>query len=145
MALAKNSDTAFTIITPHEGEAKKLGYEIKDPKDRPRVALEMAKKLHVIVVLKGNNTLIASPDGTVITNKSGGPELATAGTGDVLAGILGALLALNKGKVTSENLIEIGATASYIHAEAAKLNSKGPVSASGMVMNIPAIIAKISD
>lgn len=120
MALAKNSDTAFTIITPHEGEAKKLGFEIKSVKDRPRVALEMAKKLHVIVVLKGANTLIAAPDGTVITNKNGGPELATAGTGDILAGLIGAALASNMPTNLKETT-KVVAAAVEVHSKAGRI------------------------
>ena len=140
------SSKSPAIITPHNGELAELlrvsSTEIES--DPLKYAQAAANKFKVTVLLKGHETLVVNSN-RAIRLPAATSWLATAGTGDVLAGILGALLALNKGKVTSENLIEIGATASYIHAEAAKLNSKGPVSASGMVMNIPAIIAKISD
>ena len=70
--------------------------------------------------------------------------LATAGTGDVLAGILGALIALNKGEVTTQNLIEIGATAAFIHARSAENTSLGPISSSEMVHKIASSIANLS-
>ena len=76
----------------NEGEAAKLGFPVKKG-DRRSAAHALAKHLHVIVVLKGHNTVIASPDGNVIIDKSGGSELATAGTGDILAGLIGSMLA----------------------------------------------------
>lgn len=120
MGLAKNSDTAFTIITPHEGEAAKLGYPIKNSGDRKNVALEIAKKLHVIVVLKGFQTIIAAPDGNLIIDRSGGPELATAGTGDILAGLIGAALASNK-PTNLKGTTNIVAKAVAVHGKAGRI------------------------
>jgi len=61
--------------------------------DRMRAAREIAQRLSANVVLKGAGSVLAHPDGTWDINASGGPALATAGSGDVLSGILGALLA----------------------------------------------------
>jgi NAD(P)H-hydrate epimerase len=89
------SRPAATVLTPHAGElARLLGVESK--------AIGAARLEHVrraaaaagaIVVLKGDDTLIAAPDGSVAVSSGATPALATAGTGDVLAGVLGAMLA----------------------------------------------------
>jgi NAD(P)H-hydrate repair Nnr-like enzyme with NAD(P)H-hydrate dehydratase domain len=128
MAIATNSNTPFTVITPHEGEAKKLGFEItgvgnKLALARKEAAIAMAKKLHVIVVLKGQNTVIASPDGRSVIDRNGGSELATAGTGDILAGLIGSMLASWK----PENLVEttqVVAKAVKLHGLAGALAAK---------------------
>lgn len=84
-----------TILTPHPLEAARLldltTAEVQA--DRLAAARQLAAQLNVIVVLKGSGTVIAAPDGAVVINTSGGPALATAGTGDVLAGLCGSLLA----------------------------------------------------
>jgi hydroxyethylthiazole kinase-like uncharacterized protein yjeF len=86
-----------TVLTPHPGEMRALldGYGRAEAlaADRLEQAGVLAAVSGATVVLKGLGTVIASPDGRLAVNTSGGPALATAGTGDVLAGILGALLA----------------------------------------------------
>ncbi|MBM4355095.1 MAG: NAD(P)H-hydrate dehydratase [Deltaproteobacteria bacterium] len=85
-----------TIITPHPGEmARLLGTDTGTVQsDRLKVASQVAAKLGVIVVLKGAGTVLANPDGRLAICMSGSPALAKAGSGDVLTGILGALLAM---------------------------------------------------
>ena len=78
------------ILTPHEGEFKKLFPNIKG--NLVDKAIYAAKKLNSIIVLKSANTIIASQNNHVIINKYGSKWLATAGSGDVLAGIIGALV-----------------------------------------------------
>ena len=140
MALASNSDTAFTVITPHEGEAAKLGFPINSG-DRRATALALAKHFHVITVLKGFKTLIASPDGTVLIDKYGGPELATAGTGDVLSGLLGSMLACWKPNNLKETQ-EVVAKAVAIHGLAGKYASKtkAPITATDLLEALPFVI-----
>lgn len=84
-----------TIITPHPAEAARLlGTETaKVQADRVGTALELARRFHAEVVLKGAGSVCASPDGKWSINSTGNPGLASGGTGDVLAGIVGALLA----------------------------------------------------
>jgi hydroxyethylthiazole kinase-like uncharacterized protein yjeF len=91
--LAKKSKAEFTVITPHEGEFKAMGYEVELPGDRIPLALKAARELGVFVLLKGSNTVIATPGGLSLVESSGGSELATAGTGDILAGFIGSMLA----------------------------------------------------
>jgi hydroxyethylthiazole kinase-like uncharacterized protein yjeF len=87
--------TAATLLTPHPLEAARLlaitSAEVQH--DRPGAARAIASRFGAIVVLKGAGSVIAAPDGAVFVNTSGNPGLAAAGTGDVLAGIGGSLLA----------------------------------------------------
>lgn len=83
------------ILTPHPGEMSRLaGRPVAEIQaDRRRVALDMAHRTGAVVVLKGSGTMVAAPDGRLGVNLTGGPILGTAGTGDVLAGLIGSLLA----------------------------------------------------
>jgi NAD(P)H-hydrate epimerase len=83
------------VITPHPGEMSRLtGQSIPAIQaDRPATARKYASEWGVVVVLKGARTVIASPDGRLAVNPTGGPNLATAGTGDVLTGVIAGLLA----------------------------------------------------
>ncbi len=114
-----------TVITPHHGELKQLltsigiKSNVADIASAPdKWARLTAEKLNLTVLLKGNTTYIANAS-QVIQLPASPPQLATAGTGDILAGILGALLAINKDVVTDENLIEIAATGALVHSSAA--------------------------
>lgn len=85
------------VITPHPGELARLMSVSKDviARDRIIAAREAARACHCIVVLKGHQTLIAEPDGHVWVNPTGNPGMASGGMGDVLSGMIGALLARN--------------------------------------------------
>lgn len=83
------------VLTPHVGElARLLGCGVEEVQgDRVASAREAALRSRSIVVLKGHGTLVAGPEGDLLLNVTGSPILATGGTGDVLAGLIGALLA----------------------------------------------------
>ncbi len=87
--------SAPTVLTPHAGELGRLlgrsSAEIE--RRRLRSAREAAQRANAIVVLKGDDTIVACPDGRAAVNGLSAPALATAGTGDVLSGVIGALLA----------------------------------------------------
>ena len=91
--LVKRTDA--TVITPHPGEMGRLlqlsGAEVQS--DRLGSVRRAASELECVVVLKGAGTIVAGPDGSAVVNPTGGPELATAGTGDVLTGVVTTLLA----------------------------------------------------
>lgn len=80
--------TGVTILTPHAGEFARLGYT----GERMQTALAAAKELGCILLLKGNKTLVTDGD-TVYENETGNPGMATGGCGDVLAGMIGSLIA----------------------------------------------------
>ena len=81
------------VLTPHAGEFKRLAGGDVDLADRLAVVREHARRWRSVLVLKGMPSLVGCPDGTVYVNGTGGPALATAGTGDVLAGMCTGLLA----------------------------------------------------
>ena len=118
------------ILTPHAGELARLldrfgrHFELDY-----EAVVAAATMLGQVVVLKGSMTLIASPTGEVVAVGPNPASLATAGTGDVLAGIMGALLASNA-HLTDLNLVEVAKLAVSIHSEAARLAERsGPVAA----------------
>lgn len=82
------------VITPHPGEMARLIH--KDIKyiqaNRKKIAKDVAKKYGITVVLKGMNTVVASPDGCIYINKTGNPGMASGGVGDVLTGMIASLI-----------------------------------------------------
>jgi len=84
-----------SIITPHPLEAARLldATTAEIQQDRPQAARLLARHFKSIAILKGAGTVIAFPDGEIVVNTTGNPALSTAGTGDVLSGLCGALLA----------------------------------------------------
>lgn len=108
----KGSDELPIILTPHPGEmARLIGKQSADVEaDRIGVAREFATKHHVIVVLKGSRSLIAAPDGEVYVNPTGNAGMATAGSGDVLTGLIAGLLAQSP-----EDTLDATITAVYLH------------------------------
>jgi ADP-dependent NAD(P)H-hydrate dehydratase / NAD(P)H-hydrate epimerase len=87
--------SAPVILTPHPGEMARLcGMSVEDvQKNRLQTARDFAEERGVYLVLKGARTITASPEGMVSINPTGNPKMATGGAGDVLSGVIGALLA----------------------------------------------------
>lgn len=114
--VAKNTDIlkkakAPIIITPHPGEMARL---VKStPKavnaNRAEISADFAKEYGVVTVLKGAGTIIASPEGRVMINRTGNSGMATGGSGDVLAGMTGSLLA------QGANVFDAASAAVYLH------------------------------
>jgi len=92
-----------TVLTPHPGEmARLLGIPTNDVQaDRIGCAKACALKSGCTVVLKGAGTVVAQPDGRFFINSTGNPGMATGGTGDVLTGMIGAILAMGFDSLTS--------------------------------------------
>jgi hydroxyethylthiazole kinase-like uncharacterized protein yjeF len=142
--------TAPTLITPHAGELARLLHTDPDSVEAGRLehARRAAGELGVTVLLKGSTTVIASPDGPasepVLVNPTGTPWLATAGSGDVLSGLAGALLAQGLEPA------QAGLAAAYLHGLAARLAAaqragqdatdpgEAPIGASDLVRSLPA-------
>ena len=104
------------VVTPHEGEARELGYETVD---RVECAKKMAEDFRAYVILKGAGTVIASPTGEVLIDTNGGPELSTAGTGDILAGLTASMLASWQ-PTGAEQIMEVLEYSLRLHGAAGK-------------------------
>lgn len=137
-----------TILTPHPGEAltllkstglnkdKKLNANLID-KNKEKYAPLLAEFLNMTVILKGHDTVVAEPNGRAMVNKSGCPELAVAGTGDVLSGIVGSFIAQS-----SDKIFEAASTAVYLHGLAGKLAKETLGERSVMASNIVKYLPK---
>lgn len=106
------------VLTPHAGEYERLAGRPVGV-DRIAAARLLADRTHAVVLLKGPGTVVATPGGRVAVCPSGGPELAAAGTGDVLTGIIAALLAFGA------DPFEAAAAAAWLQAEAARFDGRG--------------------
>lgn len=133
---------APTVLTPHAGEFERLAG--REPgEDRVSAARALAAELGAVVLLKGHVTVIAAPDGPVYLNPAGGSWAATAGSGDVLSGIIGALLAAGLPPV------EAAAAGAFVHTRAAELSAADPgpaavpTSAARILSHIRSALARI--
>lgn len=88
-----NNVPILSIMTPHAGEFDRMFGPQPSSEARLRKAIEMAKYYNILIILKGHYTAIVRPDGKIYFNSSGTPAMATAGSGDVLTGLLLAMLA----------------------------------------------------
>jgi hydroxyethylthiazole kinase-like uncharacterized protein yjeF len=128
------------VLTPHAGElARMLGLDRETVEAQPLAhARAAADKLDAVVLLKGRHTLVAAPDGRVRVTTTGTPWLATAGAGDVLGGLVGALLA---GGLDPFDAASVG---SWLHGAAATLaGGGGPLSASRVAEAIPDAVRRM--
>ena len=121
------------ILTPHEGEFQKAFPELAGNKIEK--AQEAAKQKNCYIVLKGSETIIATPDGKYAVNMADAPWLATAGTGDVLAGMITGLIARHM------PVFEACCAAVWIHGECGKDFGQGLV-ATDLIDLIPKILEK---
>jgi hydroxyethylthiazole kinase-like uncharacterized protein yjeF len=141
-----------TLITPHSGELSRLlsqrgviaSAELIEASPR-EWAQKASELLAVTVLLKGSQTVVAH-DEYLIELPIATPWLATAGSGDVLSGIIGALIATNYIEILNDinHLARVAATGAFIHNQAALAASAGgPISASSLIDAIPLAIVKI--
>ena len=137
--------TALTVLTPHDREFARFGLSsgsgsgsgtVVGP-DRVAAARGLAAELGATVLLKGATTVVADPQGVAYVNPTGTSWLATAGTGDVLAGITGALLAAGL-EGTAPVL------AAFVHGLSARIASQGgPVTALDVALGLPSALAAL--
>jgi hydroxyethylthiazole kinase-like uncharacterized protein yjeF len=136
---------APTVLTPHPGElGRLLGISTAEVQaDRPAAARRAAAATGAIVVLKGSLTLIAAPGGGLYVNPTGNPGMASGGTGDVLTGILGGLVAQRL------EPLDAACLAVYLHGLAGDLalaRLRGPsLAAEDLIASLPAAFADLAD
>jgi hydroxyethylthiazole kinase-like uncharacterized protein yjeF len=131
--LARNRELIHDkiVITPHDREFERIAGAVGP--DRLNAARTAARELGCTVLLKGNATVVAAPDGRTYVNPTGTPALATAGTGDVLSGCIGALLAAG---LEAPEAAAIGA---YLHGRAGQIAGY-PLIAHDVLDALPAAI-----
>ena len=125
-----------TVLTPHDGEYARLTGHPPEA-DRLTAARRLAAASGATVLLKGSTTVTAGPGGEVLVTTTGGPRLATAGTGDVLSGLIAALLAGGLEPATA------AAAGAHLHGRAARLGWPRGLVAGDLLDLIPAALAQL--
>ena len=125
------------VLTPHDGEYRALMGSPPGP-DRFDAARSVARHTGATVLLKGPLTIVASPDGRTIASSSGDARLATAGSGDVLAGMVGSYLAAGL------NALEAAALAAWMHGEAARTQAPIGMVASDILCGLPLVSQRVA-
>jgi len=134
MAGALRHRDAPIVVTPHDREFARLAGEPPGA-DRAAAALRLAAWMNAVVLLKGDRTIVATPDGRAWANPTGTAALATGGTGDVLAGLVGSLLA---GGLPAERAAVAGA---YVHGLAGRAAAEGgPVTSEDVAGALRAVV-----
>lgn len=152
------------VLTPHAGELASLFQRLGGGEDREAVEAgtlaavrQAARRTGATVLLKGASTLVAAPPGDTFSQAEGTPWLATAGSGDVLAGVIGALLAQagpdvgrfsEAGIAAESRWAAIAALGAALHGRAGRAASEavsgGPITAGGVANAVPEIWGKVS-
>lgn len=130
---------APTVLTPHAGEFARLAPDVDIAVDPLTAVRTLAARLHCTVLLKGATTVVADADGQVRINPTGTPWLATAGTGDVLTGMIAAFLAADVLP------LDAASAAAFLHGLAGRLASDGaPTTASAVAAALPDAIRALT-
>ena len=130
------SRPAPTVVTPHDGEYRLLCGSPPGP-DRIAAARQLAAELQCVVLLKGSATVVTAADGPALLVNTGDARLATAGTGDVLSGIIGALLAQRMDPV------QAAAVGAWLHGRAARLGPTRGLVAGDLPDLLPRVLADL--
>lgn len=125
-----------TVLTPHDGEFERLSGH-RPGADRIDAARNLAAATNAVVLLKGPTTVVAGPDGQVLLVTAGDARLATAGTGDVLSGIIAALVARGL------DPFRAAAAGAFLHGTAASLGPADGLVAADLVGSLPGALARL--
>ena len=125
--------SAPTVLTPHDGEFKRLTGHAPGP-DRLAAARELAERTGATVLLKGSTTVVADPDGRTLWTNQEDARLASAGTGDVLAGVIGAFLAQGLPPLRAAGL------GAYVHGAASRRGWRRGLVAGDLLDALPAVL-----
>jgi hydroxyethylthiazole kinase-like uncharacterized protein yjeF len=124
------------VLTPHAGEYERLAGEPVGA-DRVAAARSLARRADCVVLLKGAGTVIADPGGRAVVNPVDGPWLATAGSGDVLSGLIGGLLARGL------DPFEAAAAGAFVHGLAAEVAGHTGLLAGDLIDAVPATLSRL--
>jgi NAD(P)H-hydrate epimerase len=127
-----------TVLTPHDGELARLGAD-PDAPDRIATVRDLARRRGAVVLAKGSTTVVAAPDGRALLSTTGDARLATAGTGDVLTGVITALIAQGVPQ------FEAAAAGAYLHGRAGALAWRRGLVASDVADHLPAALAELPE
>ncbi len=140
------SREAVTVLTPHDGEFARLAGAPVGA-DRWVAARTLARELNAVVLLKGASTVVAAPSGVAYVCVTAPPELATAGSGDVLAGLVGSLLAHHHASagVDDDDAARLAAVGAHVHGVAGALAASGgrTVAALDLVHALPDAVSRV--
>ncbi len=134
--IPRRGPDAATVLTPHDGEFARLAGE-PPGQDRVAAARGLAEAVGAIVLLKGPTTVVAHADGRARLNLADDARLATAGTGDVLSGVIGALLA------QGVDAFDAAAAGAWLHTTAARQGPARGLIASDVVEGLPAALLAV--
>jgi len=126
-----------TVLTPHDGEFARLAGCPPGPR-RISAVRHLAVSTGATVLLKGSTTIVASPTGDVLLTSVGDARLATAGSGDVLAGVIGALLAQGM------HPLQAAAAGAFVHGTAAGLGWRRGLVAGDLLDLLPAVLNSLA-
>jgi NAD(P)H-hydrate epimerase len=130
----RDADAATaTVLTPHDGEFSRLTGDKPGP-DRLGATRDLARRTGATTLLKGSTTIVSDPGGRALFSTTGDQRLATAGTGDVLAGVIGAFLAMGLDPLRAAGL------GAYVHGAAGRLGFERGLVAGDLLDLIPAVL-----
>ena len=131
-------DSPTVVLTPHDGELARLGADTHSP-DRLLEVRALAATRQAVVLAKGSTTIVAHPDGRAYLTTSGDARLATAGTGDVLTGVVTALLAQGLDPA------EAAAAGAHLHGRAGALAWRRGLVATDVAAHLPAALSELPE